>query len=166
MSADATQPRPMAEPHATADPHPGSDADGHAVPRPAHAVLSRRLPPVAELAVASVSLMLASGVYLAAHLPTPPPLTPAVVLCAVGAALSVSAVALLSRIRPFAWHTFFQVARWALVAYVAIAGLLVFVFIYDHTRGATLGVLIASLGVFALDVPLVIAFTVARYHRS
>ena len=160
MSADTTQPRPITE------RHPGSDADGHAAPRPAHPVLSRRLPPVAELAVASVSLMLVSGVYLAAHLPTPPPLTPAVVLCAVGAALSVSAVVLLSRICPFAWHAFFEVARWALIAYLLIAGLLAFVFIYDHTRGATLGVLIASLVVFALDVPLVIAFTVARYHRT
>ena len=191
MSADATQPHPMTEPHPVSEPHPmtephqmmgphqmmepqgpvaaphpGSDADGHAAQRPAHAVLSRRLPPVAELAVASVALMLASGVYLAAHLPTPPPLTPAVVLCTVGAALSVGAIALLGRIRPFAWDAFFLVARWALVAYMVIAGLLAFVFIFDHTRGATLGVLIASLVVFALDVPVVIAFTVARYHRT
>lgn len=129
-------------------------------------VLSRRLPPVAEMAVASVALMLASGVYLAAHLPTPPPLAPAIALCAAGTALSAAAVALLSRIRPFAWEAFFKVARWALAAYFVIAGLLAFVFIYDHTRGATLGVLIATLAVFALDVPLVMAFTVARYHRS
>lgn len=142
------------------------DRTGPGVDETGPDVLSRRLPPVAEMAVTSVALMLASGVYLAAHLPTPPPLAPAVALCGAGAALSAAAVVLLSRIRPFAWETFFLVARWALAAYFVIAGLLAFVFIYDHTRGATLGVLMATLAVFALDVPLVIAFTVARYHRG
>ncbi len=53
--------------------------------------------------------------------------------------------------------------RWALVAYVAIAGLLVPVFICDDTRDATLAVLVLTLVVFALDVPMIVAFTVARY---
>ena len=133
-------------------------------PRPT--VLERRLPPVAELAVASVALMLSGGVYLAAHLPSPPPLGPAIGLLAGGGALTACAIALLSRIRPFAWGTFFLVARWALLAYVVIAGLLGFVFVYDHTRGATLVVLILTLVVFALDVPVIMAFTVARYHAT
>jgi len=127
-------------------------------------VLERRLPPVAELLVLSVALMLSGGVYLAAHLPHPAPLGPAVVLVVAGATATVVAIALLSRIQPFAWGTFFLVARWALLAYVVIAGLLGFVFVLDHTRGATLDVLLASLVVFALDVPAVIAFTVARYQ--
>ena len=128
-------------------------------------VLSRRLPPVAELAVTSVALMLAGGVYLAAHLPTPPPLTPAVALWATGATLTIAALITLSRITPFAWHTFFGVAKWAFVAYLAIAAILAYVFIYDHTHGATLTILLASLATFALDVPLIIAFTVARYQH-
>lgn len=126
----------------------------------------RRLPPVAELAVASVALMLSGGVYLAAHLPRHPPLAPAVGLLAGGGALTVVALVLLSRVRPFAWDTFFLVARWALLAYVVIAGILGFVFVFDHTRGATLAVLILTLVVFALDVPAVIAFTVARYDEA
>ncbi len=127
-------------------------------------VLERRLPPVAELLVLSVALMLAGGVYLAAHLPHPPPLEPAIVLVAAGAVSTIVAVALLSRIRPFAWGTFSLVARWAFLAYVVIAGLLGFVFVFDHTHGAALGVLVVTLLVFALDVPAVIAFTVARYE--
>jgi lipopolysaccharide export LptBFGC system permease protein LptF len=83
-----------------------------------------------------------------------------------GGALTIVAVVLLSRVRPFAWATFFLVARWALLAYVVIAGLLGFVFIYDHTRGSTLAVLLLTLVVFALDVPMVIAFTVARYQET
>jgi len=97
--------------------------------------------------------MLSGGVYMAAHLPRHPPLTPAVVLLAAGGALTIAAVVLLSRVRPFAWETFFLVARWALLAYAVIAGILGFVFIYDHTRGATLTVLVLTLVVFALDVP-------------
>jgi hypothetical protein len=129
-------------------------------------VLERRLPPVAELTVASLVLMLASGVYLAAHLPRQPPLAPVVGLLAGGAVFTTAAVALLSRIRPFAWGTFFLVARWALLAYAVISGVGVFVFVYDHTRGSTLVVLVLSLIVFAIDVPTVIAFTVARYERG
>ena len=128
-------------------------------------VLTRRLPPVAELVVASLALMLTGGVYLAAHLPHPPPLAPAVGLLAAGAALTVVAVVLLARIRPFAWKTFVVVARWALIAYAVIAGLLAYVFVHDGTRGATLVVLVLTLFVFAADVPAVIAFTVARYDE-
>ena len=117
----------------------------------------------AELTVASVALMVSGGVYLAAHLPTLPSLAPAVGLLAGGGVLTLVAMGLLVRVRPFAWRTFFLVARWALVAYVVIAGLLALVFIYDHTRGATLAVLMLTLVVFAVDVPMIVAFTVARY---
>ena len=128
-------------------------------------VLDRRLPPVAELVVVSVALMLSGGVYLAAHLPRQPSLAPVVSLVATGGVLTAIAMALLSRIRPFAWDRFFLVARWAFLAYLVIAGILAFVFIYDHTRGTTLTVLILTLAVFAIDVPTVIAFTVARYQN-
>ena len=128
-------------------------------------VLERGLPPIAALVVVSLALMLSGGVYLAAHLPSPPPLAPAIGLLAAGAALTVVALVFLVRVRPFAWDTFFLVARWAVLAYLVIAGLLGFVFVFDHTKGATLVVLILTLVVFALDVPTVIAFTVARYEE-
>ncbi len=129
-------------------------------------ILDTRFPPVAELVVASVALMLAGGIYLAAHLPVPPPLGPAVGLVVAGGVLTLAAVALLLRIRPFAWGKFFLVWRWALLAYAVIAGMLAYVFVLDHTRGATLGVLVVTLAVFAIDVPTVIAFTVARYDAA
>lgn len=125
-----------------------------------------RLPPVGGFGVVSVVLMLSGGVYLAAYLPHPPPLGPAIGLLAGGAVLSACAVAMLFRIRAFAWSTFFLVARWALAAYAVIAGILGFVFIYDRTPASTLAVLILTLVVFALDVPLIIAFTVARYDQA
>ncbi len=131
---------------------------------PAQDVANRRYPPVTELVVTSLALMLTGGVLMAAHLPGRPPLALPGGLLAGGACLTAVAVALMSRARPFAWKVFYLVARWALLAYLVIAGLLAFVFVYDGTRGATLAVLVATLAVFAVDVPMVMAFTVARYH--
>jgi len=137
-----------------------------ATPTAPSGVTDRRLPPVAELVVTSLAMMLAGGVYLASSLPKAPVLAPAVALMTVGAALTAAAIAMLSRVGDFAWDTFFLVARWALAAYAVIAGILGFVFIYDHTRGATLAVLLCTLAIFAVDVPTVIGFTVARYQDA
>jgi hypothetical protein len=127
---------------------------------------SRKLPPIAEIAVVSVALMLIGGVYLAAHLPRHPPLGLPLALVIAGAVLTVLDMVLLARIRPFAWASYFLVIRWALLAYLVIAGMLEFVFLYDHTSGATLVVLTATLVVFAVDVPTILAFTVARYQPT
>jgi hypothetical protein len=132
---------------------------------PAEGVADRKLPPVAEIAVVSIALMLVGGVYLAAQLPGHPALALPVAMVAAGALLTVADTVMLSRIRPFAWPTFFLVFRWGLVAYLVIAGLLGYVFIRDHTPGATMAVLAATLVVFAFDVPVILAFTVARFQN-
>lgn len=136
-------------------PVPGTDAP----------VMTRRLPPVAELAVASMALVIVGGIWMASHLPAHPPLAPSVGLLAGGAALLLVAVGLLTRVRPFAWDRVFLVARWALLAYVVIAGMLEFVFVRDGTRGSTLAVLTLMLVVFAADVPVILGFTVGRYQE-
>ncbi|MFC0082207.1 hypothetical protein ACFFRE_08610 [Aciditerrimonas ferrireducens] len=128
-------------------------------------VLTRRPPPVAELVVASVVCMLAGGIYLASSLPGRPPLAPAIGLVATGAVLTGLALVTLGRARRMDWGRFRQVVRWALVAYAVFAAILVFVFVKDHTSGAVLGVLVATLVVFAVDVPTVLAFTVAWYQQ-
>jgi hypothetical protein len=48
-------------------------------------------------------------------------------------------------------------------AYSISAGMIAFAFIRDHTRGAPLALVLVMLVIYALDVPLIIAFTVARY---
>lgn len=122
-----------------------------------------RTPPIAETAVVSICLMLIGGIYLAAQLPGHPGLVVPVALVAAGGLLTVVDMVMLSRLRPFAWKTFFLVMKWALLAYVVIAGMLEFVFIRDHTPGSTMAVLTATLVVFAIDVPTILAFTVARF---
>jgi hypothetical protein len=107
--------------------------------------------------------MLIGGVYLAAHIPGHPPLALPIALVAAGGAITIVDVALLVRIRDFAWGKFFLVLRWALVAYAVIAGMLLYVFIYDGTPATTMVVLGLTLAVFAVDVPAILAFTVARY---
>jgi hypothetical protein len=53
-----------------------------------------------------------------------------------------------------------------LLAYGIMAGILEFVFIFDHTPGARLMLLTGLLLMFALDVPLMLAFSVARYQPT
>jgi hypothetical protein len=126
----------------------------------------RRLPPVTQVGMLSLALIVAGGIYLAAHLPHQVPLTPAIALLAASALLLVGNLAALSRVQGFPWGSFFEVARWALLAYIVVAGMIEYAFLRDHVSGGALVVLTLSLVVFAVHVPVLIAFTVARYDTS
>jgi hypothetical protein len=128
-------------------------------------MVDRRLPPVTEIGAASMIAIAGGVIYLAAYLPKHAPLVWALALLALAAALQVTNIVLLSRLRDFAWGQFFQVGKWALLAYAVIAGMIEFAFVFDHTRGAQLAVMTAMLALFMLNVPVLIAFTVARYQR-
>jgi hypothetical protein len=104
------------------------------------------------------------GIYLAAHLPHRVPLTPAIVLLACSVLLLAGNLAALARVKDFAWGCFFEIARWALLAYIVIAGMIEYAFLRDQVSGGALVVLSLSLVVFAVHVPVLIGFTVARYH--
>ena len=124
----------------------------------------RELPPVTQLGVVSMALIVAGGISIAAQLPGDVPLTLPVILLAASAVVMAVNVVSLARTTGFNWEAFFGVARWALLAYCVIAAMLEFVFIHDGTRGGILVVLTLSLVVFAVHVPLLIGFTVARYQ--
>ncbi len=123
----------------------------------------RRLPPVTEVGMGSLALIVAGGIYLSAHLPRHVPLAPAVVLLALSALLLAGNLVALSRVPDFAWDRFAQVGRWALLAYGITAGLIEYAFVRNHLSGGPLVVLSLSLVVYAVHVPMLIAFTVARY---
>lgn len=123
----------------------------------------RRLPPIAQLTICSLALVVIGGILMASYVPRQPPLAVPAALAAVSAVLALTSGFLLSRLEQFAWPRFFLAFRWALLAYVISAGMIGFAFVRDHTRGAPLALVIVMLVIFALDVPVVIAFTVARY---
>ena len=126
----------------------------------------RRLPPVTEIGMASLALIVAGGIYLSAHLPHHVALTPAIVLLGASALLLAGNLAALARVQGFAWSRFFEIARWALLAYTIIAGMIEYAFLRDHVSGGVLVVLTLSLVVFAVHVPVLIGFTVARFQES
>ena len=123
----------------------------------------RRLPPGTQLGMVSLALIVAGGIYLSAHLPEHVPLAPAVVLLAASAALLAGNLVALRRVEGFNWASFVGVAKWALLAYVITAGLIEFAFLRNNLSGGPLVVLTLSLIVYAVHVPMLIGFTVARY---
>jgi hypothetical protein len=123
----------------------------------------RSLPPVTQLGMASLALIVAGGIYLSAHLPRHVALGPAIALLAASILLLAVNMILLARVRDFAWDRFFEVGKWSLLAYLVIAGMIEYAFLRDHIRGGSLVVLTLSLAVFAVHVPMLVGFTVARY---
>lgn len=131
--------------------------------RPGHDAFAGR-PPIPAVCVASMALVIVSGIYLASYLPARASLAPVVGLLAASGACLLSAVFMISRLRDFAWRSFFLVLKWSSVAYLVIGGMLEYVFVYDGTRGSMLGVLTLSLLVFAVDIPVLLGFSVARFQ--
>jgi hypothetical protein len=115
--------------------------------------------------MASLALIVAGGIYLSSHLPEHVSLTPAVVLLVLSAVLLAGNLLALSRVKEFAGERFFQVAKWSLLAYLVIAGMIEYVFLRNHLRGGPLVVLTLSLVVFAVHVPTMVGFTVGRYFE-
>ena len=122
------------------------------------------LPPIGEMGIAALILVVAAGIYLTAQTNRHPNLVPAVIALTLAGVVVAVAVVMLARIGKFAWGKFRMVFGWALLEYAVIAGMLVFVFVLDHVPSATLAVLIAALVLFAVDVPMMFGFAVARYQ--
>lgn len=135
-------------------------ADGPGVPADAE----RKLPPVMQLGIAALVLVVASGIYLAAEAERNPSLVPPIVGLAVAAVLVLAAAVLLARVRGFAWAKFRMVFGWAFLEYLVIAGMLMYIFVRDGTPSGTLALFVVGLVIFALDIPMMFAFSVARYQ--
>jgi hypothetical protein len=114
--------------------------------------------------MASLALIVAGGIYLSSHIPQHVPLGPAVGLLAGSVVLLAANMAALARVEDFAWRRFFEVAKWSLLAYAVIAGMILYVFLRNHLSGGPLVILTLSLVVFAVHVPMLVGFTVARFY--
>lgn len=137
----------------------GHGAGGHPVfPEP------RAFPRVTEVGVLSMIAVIIGVIWMAAHLPNRPPLVLPTVLAIVAAVILAANIAVLGALKDFAWYRFFQVFRWGLAAYLVIAGMIEYAFIYDGTRGAPLVLMTVFLAIFTANVPILLAFTVARFE--
>lgn len=126
--------------------------------------LERPFPKAVEAVVLSLTCVVVGGVWLGSHAPRRPPLALPTVLLIVAAVLFVAGVVMITRVSWFSWDTFVRVGRWALLAYVIAAGMIEYAFVRNHTRGTPLVVVTGMLIMFAIDVPFIIATTVARYQ--
>jgi hypothetical protein len=113
--------------------------------------------------MAALALVIAGGIYLAAHIPQHVPLAPAIVLLVLSIALVAYNLFTLTRIPGFAWGRFAYVGKRAGAAYVFIAAMIEYAFLRDSLSGGPLVILTLSLVVFAVQVPTLIAFTSARF---
>ncbi|MBI4301523.1 MAG: hypothetical protein HY664_02840 [Chloroflexi bacterium] len=125
----------------------------------------KKLPPVGLVGTLALGLAIAGVIYLTSYLPKEPSFTPAIgFLVAAAAAVMVNAIAL-ARVQGFAWRIFFVVGGWTLLGYGLISGLLMFIFIHNNLPTRQLAFQIATLFVLAVDVPMMLAFSVARYQQ-
>lgn len=123
-----------------------------------------RSPIVTSTIASIVCAFLAIGI-LASYLPQSPPLGWSVAFLVASVLLLAAAIVLLSRRRNFAWPLFFTVARWVLVLTGIFIAMALFVFIVDGTSGAPLAIMASVLVLAAVDVPLLLGFSVARHER-
>ncbi len=122
-----------------------------------------QLPPVIEAGVLSLALAVSGVIYLTSSLPGEPPVAPALGLLSASALVVVLSVVALVRARGFAWRQFFVVYQWTLLGYGLVAGSLMFVFIHNDLPTRMLSLLIATLAVGAVDIPLILSFSVAQF---
>jgi hypothetical protein len=127
-------------------------------------VNEQKLPPVSELAIATMILVVSGGIYMAGHIPNDVPTLLPTVLTAVAAVILVANVVMLARVKRFSWPVFKQVAGWSLAGYGVISALLLWVFIRDDIPSDVMTLLSASLVIFAVNIPLLFGFSVARYQ--
>ncbi len=123
----------------------------------------RAHPPFTQIGMTSLALIVAGGIYLSSHLPQHVSLAPAIILLALSAGLVAYNLFSLSQVAGFAWTRFLQVAKWAGLAYLFSAAMIEYAFLRNQVSGGPLVILTLSLLVYALQVPTLIAFTVARF---
>ncbi len=125
----------------------------------------RKVPPVVPIAMTALTLAIISGIVVVGQIGKEPALTLPAVFVIAAVILELVAVALAVTIRPFAWSLFLKVFKWTLLAYVLQSAIIQWAFIINDVPGRPLAVLTTGIVVFATVVPLMIAFTAARYQQ-
>jgi hypothetical protein len=124
----------------------------------------RKFPPISEISIVTLVLIVTGGTFIAGHIPNEVPLLLPTILAAASALLLLVNVYLTATLKDFAWGVFKLVFAWSLAAYGVIAGLLMFVFLRDDIPGDVMTFLVVMLIIYAINIPLLFAFSVARYQ--
>lgn len=124
------------------------------------------LPPVTQVGVVALSLIVVGGIYLSAEYPRHVSLLLPTALAVAAAILVLFNLLSIIRSKMLARDVFVHIGKWALLAYVIVAGMLEYVFVLDGIRGSGLALFTSMLFIFAIDVPVIIAFTVASFHSQ
>jgi hypothetical protein len=122
------------------------------------------LPPITEVCIAAMVLIIIGGIFMASHLPHSAPTTLPIIVLVGAIALIAWDVFALARLREFSWSSFWLVARWAFLAYLVITGMLLYVFLLDGTRSTQLVLVTLMLACYAVIIPMLLAYSVARYQ--
>ncbi|NNN18628.1 MAG: hypothetical protein HKL84_02110, partial [Acidimicrobiaceae bacterium] len=121
------------------------------------------LPPITEIGIGALVLVVVGGIYMSAYYPGRASLLLPTILALCSGLMVISNIISLARSKALARGIFFKVDKWALLAYVVVAGMLEYVFTFDGTHDKALLLLSSMLLIFAVNIPIIIAFTVARY---
>ncbi|HTO01654.1 MAG TPA: hypothetical protein VL068_13375 [Microthrixaceae bacterium] len=125
----------------------------------------RKVPPVVPVGMVGLTLAITGGILVVAQIGEKAALTIPTIFVIGAILLEIVAIGMATTIRPFAWVQFGKVFRWALLAYVLQSAIIEWSFIINDVPGRPLAVLTAGLVVFATVVPVMIAFTTARYQE-
>lgn len=127
--------------------------------------LNKPFPKAVELVSLSLACSMVGGIWLGSHASPKAEhsLTLPTALLIAGAVLLVGGLLMVARVKGFAWNTWVRVAKWALLAYIIESGMILYAFVHNDVRGSTLAVVVGLIALFAIDVPFLIATTVARY---
>ena len=125
----------------------------------------RSMPPVTGLGMASLACAVVSGVIVASQVGMDdPPMVVPTMFVAAALLLEIATVVVLVRIRPFAWDRFRLVFSVGLAAYVLQSAIIAWAFVINDVPAGPMTILSLGLVVFATIVPVMLAFTVARYQ--
>lgn len=123
-----------------------------------------KIPPVTQIGVVALALVVIGGIYMSAYYPKGGLIGFPATLAVISSLLVCWNLVSIARSPALAKDPFIKVGRWTFLVYLVIAGMIEYVFIYDGTRGTSLLVLSLMLLVLAIDVPTIVAFTVARFN--
>ncbi len=124
--------------------------------------MDKNFPPCETFATLSLSFVVIGGITMAAYSPDTAPFTLSGTLLGIALLVFVINAFLIAKVFHEIKSVFIKVAKWMILVEVIVSGLLFYVFYLDGTRSTSLVILTAFLALFALNIPIIVGYTVAK----